>query len=622
MALQGGNTQLPLRRAGVERAQVPALQGPSAFVDLSTFASGIMNMSRAVMIRQRTNAVNRGKNHAYQLERAMTPGLHKFIQAHAGEDTFPTDFEAFMAEHAQEKGAGITFNNDTERQAFELAYNQYAHRTLVSALQLDNQKYFENQNAILQNNISRATLGSQYQTPEQLQHTYYELAEVLREASMDTEARPGIISPAIAGTTFHDQARTIATGNLTERAKHDPSLMLAIEEGKQTVQMPVLDAQMNLVGFEETLLSAEEVNGIRAQLNTYISQTKANEKGVSDIQAQRLDFTKRTMANEAYRAILDGESGRADEMARAYIPEFGPLFSTEEIATTKRFEDFMRKAQTEGYTSDTGLFMSMIRKADAGDLTMTEFLGHDTTDRLSYSDRQDIMRTHLRAQHRLLEEGGTVYNRRKAQARSILEKQFGVITPLLGDREAAGFLADIMVAFEDRTSRAEDEQRALGRSYAELNPLQLAQQLIRERQDAFFSVLAPEANNLGKALVRYYNQVQQMNLPSPSIQDVQRRLSSDFQDGRIGVVEYERQLFLINALRKQGVTYHRLGEMVQAGTGIDFRPSSTLQGDPENPDSHARTRLNVFAEWLWDTMTEGFDTTTGPGITDKLENED
>ena len=590
---------LQLRPASiVQQAQAPSISVPDAHVDLGTFTEGLYAFTKVTLAKQDANAVNKGKNAALELQKKMLPEMNKFMQANQAKESFGEDWVRFLDEATQRHMPNIGLGNgDREQEAFKVMHNRFIASSLEDGFKVGNAAFQAEQKRILSDNVSTASAGAEYMPQETLNQAYLDIAESLREGASQDPQHPGIITPAEARITFDSKVRDIAVGRLREDLKASPQLAVEVlGNGTASVTVPELDESLQIKGMKLVPLTSMEVAAIKAAVDKDITQSLGIERGRNDLAREKVAMQAQVLEMSATQRILNGEVGVAEEAGMVESPYGGFVMGAEKIRSLRQFEISMRDADANKPTTNTALFMQLQEQALDGKLPYGRLVQGDVAEGISLAHRKDLMQTQLNAQQRNLTIGDRVYKEELVMARNNLKRQFGVNGLLMLNESAAGLLTDVLFALDARTQDQYRAAVASGQDPREIRPMHIAQQIIAERQDALIPILYPSLSQLGKHLVKYRNLAKQRGTT------MKQELDKDLQEGGLTRLEYNRQLLILNGLRRQGVTDEGLDQMINA-EGTVMSLAGTV-GAPTGEDVSQWRKLNGLMQWLWGLATD------------------
>jgi hypothetical protein len=608
----------------VQQNQVPQFKPSVGGVDISGLAQGVFNLTSAVAINERANALNRGRAAALQLQQTIQPEIQLFIQQRAGESTFPLEFtdkfQRLIDDNSQLIELGPT---SIEQETFNREMQQYAVNTLKAGLDFHFKKFLSDQTAIFHRNVEH--LSQEYEVanderpiptmPSDQERVLFKLVESFQAVASDRPEAPGIMSPKAAKSILEEQVRKLAIASLTKQmAKNPATAMEFLEKRRVTINVPTITEDLILVKDEDGLptykkveITQSEYESILSAVQNRVHREKEIREGVRRIYQEK-DYIFIVLAkNEAMQRILNGEVNVADEMISLKTPSGLPAFSDDDIRQLKSYELQLAKEPAERPTTDFKAFTKFLEQASFGKLDIASLLAHNG---ISLQDKKSILKSQFDEVNRQFDKAHTEFEARKRFARSVLSQQFGVHALFVAKGDVANFLPGVLIAFEERLTKKEREIVAAGGDLSSLDPLAVAQEIIQERQNAFYSVLAPQAANLGKQLAVYYELAKKAQ--EPTLAGVYKALEHDRKSKRIGQAEYLNQLFILKSLAEQGVTFNKLGEMIAGGVGIFG--DLDLSTDPETGKGKSiGERLKEAPElfkWIWDAIRPGSSTLT------------
>lgn len=589
---------LQLRPASiVQQAQVPHVSVPDAHVDLSTFSEGLFSFAKVTLAKQDANAVNKGKNAALELQKLMIPEMDKFIRANQTKESFNEDYVQFLnqitQQHLPDVGLG---DGEREQEAFKVTHNKFMADSLETGFRIGRDAFTKEQTRILESNVAVASAGAEFMPQERLNEAYVDIAESFRTAASTDPQHPGIITPTAARAAFDAKVRDIAIGRLREDLKRSPQLAISVlGSGQASVAVPELDGELQLSNMKLIALSAAEVEAVKAAVNKDISQSLSIEKGMNDLSREKVALQGQVLEMSATQRMLNGEVGVAEEAGLQESPYGGFVLDATKVRSLKQFEISLRDADANKPTTDTALFMRLQEQALEGKLPFGRLVQGDVADGISLSHRKDLAQMQLNAQQRNLTIGDRIYHEELKAAKDNLDRQFGVNGLLMLNKSAVNLLADVRFALDSRTQEQYREAIALGQDPRTVRPMEIAQKIIAERQDALIPILYPSLSQLGKHLVKY------RTLSKTNGTTMKAELDKDLQEGGLTRLEYNRQLLILNGLRRQGVTNEALDQMISAEGTI---ASLAGAGAPTGEDVSAWRKLNGLIQWLWGFATE------------------
>lgn len=617
---------LPLNISQAPTVNVPGgPPGGGGAPSFQGFLNSLTSVINTVAVKQSTNAHNRGVNKALEVWKGALPRIRDFRKRHEGDADFDQRFvEAVDQIVAEESGNVQVGDNERERTAFDNSLLKSVISEVGAGLTASSKRFVEENLAVMESNLTTLRSGasglsavrSEFEgqtVPSPLDAVAFELATVLREASSDDPDAPGIIGPGPARERFDDEIRGIQLDRLMMQNADNESLFLIAHDPEATIEVFTVDEDLNVVTDENGLpvrrnvpLTSEERTAIRDFAVKRGEQRKSVMTNTRLIQEERVSLQKTQILNHAIERINAGDTGVAADLSAFEIPEMGLVFSHHERITLQNYEDSQADRRARGTTTDRKLFMRLLDRASKGQLPLSSLSEDGVVDNISHEDTKLLASTNAAESRRKFDQGDRLYSRRKSAARDILKRFFGVHDVLLAGNEAANFLGDALLAFEERLNTKYQEAIDAGGSVADIDPLLEAQRLINERQGAFFDVLIPEGERQAKALSIYIDAASR--LESPSLQTVMDTMEADYALGNIGPAERERQLFIINALRRRNVTFEQLQEIQATGTGISSLKQSSTSGE-EPDDKRVTTRLREFGGTLLDRILDILTTT-------------
>jgi len=552
----------------VNQAQVPGLNAPSAFVDLSGFANGIANFARASLARSKSNAVNKGKAVAYQLQKDTVVPLQQYIQANQHKETFLEDFTEYadvVRQGALDK-IGLSDNED-EQNAFASIDNHYMAGLLGNVQAASHKAFVSNQVAIAETNVANASVGSERATQPVLEYAYENIMNTYRELGSSTANRPGVVPSETGRAMATAQFKKIGLNRLREAARLEPKVMNSlILHDAGDYDIPSIDPETNEIRrdkdgnmvMDKVFITQEERQALRESIQ---AETKLRNSIATELRenTDNLYFQTKALSGTDFleRAQTGDYSGALDAINRTY-PDGSGMYSFTEKKEMQNFVDSMQNKQSEGVT-DRAVFFGLYEKAENGELSLRDIVVNFDT--LSKTDSEKLLTMSHASNDKKFTRGHSLYRDRKKAASRGLSARFGVHEMYMTDPTAANFVPLLLVDFEERSEKLYDEYVAQGRDPSTIDLQGIANDLIKEKEHAFFNVLAPTTSKLQKHLVNYYMRAKSMP-GKPSMTSLLVSLQNDHASGVIDNASYEQHLFLIRAFTNQGVTYEDLGTAI------------------------------------------------------------
>lgn len=598
---------MPLQPAGlVAQAQVPGLNAPPAFVDLSGFASGIANFTKTTLARQAANAGNLGRAAAYSLEKQTAMETQAYINANAHKASFPQDFVEFqdkirapiIAQQNLDGAALAAFQTiDDHRMAGVLANAQaFGHKAFVA-----------DQTALGHSNVQHALRGVEKMSPGAQEEAWATVADIYTDLGNPGTGAPGVMTPGAAYLEQEAVFAQTALNILHEQLKHDNEQMYKVlVEGEGTLRVPVVvPGTTKIVRYEDGTMAFREIPLTPAQ-RADLQKIKESELDASNLLTaevhanviNRQQLEKANFDNDLAVKAWGGDYTSAyTAMMSATYTDGTPMFNSKDLAAANSFLWALRNQSATTITTDDAAFWKLSEKASQGTLTNADIQDH--LDTISREDLQRFAAKNLDVKNSQFDRGNTEYKSQKKTAEGLLRQYFSLHPAFSSDPAASGLAHLALSEFEERSRVAYKEAIAKGLPLSSINSQQLSQDIIAEKSRGLYNILAPTGRHLEKNLAKWYWQeamAAKKENREPSLRGIYLALE---HDPRMADAPVSRQqhAFLLKAVVEQGLTFSTLGAII--GDKGDLAPYVP----PDTEDGPLTKMYDQFFLWIMDKIS-------------------